>query len=105
MVGNPLIADATVQPGGILVITGKGYGATNLVALDRTERRWWSTDPGAARATLSSSSIAASSASPTAARRNASGGSRSAIRADYFAANLTQTGNLNTQAQGGAQQK
>lgn len=35
VVGNPLIADVTVQPGGILVITGKGYGVTNLIALDR----------------------------------------------------------------------
>jgi hypothetical protein len=34
VVGNPLIADATVQPGGILVLTGKGYGVTNLIALD-----------------------------------------------------------------------
>jgi len=36
VIGNPLIADAVVQPGGIAVITGKSYGATNLVALDRT---------------------------------------------------------------------
>ena len=35
MIGNPLIADASVQPGGIMVVTGKGYGVTNLVALDR----------------------------------------------------------------------
>lgn len=35
VIGNPLIADATLQPGGILVVTGKGYGATNLLALDR----------------------------------------------------------------------
>ena len=35
VIGNPLIADATVQPGGIVVITAKSYGATNLVALDR----------------------------------------------------------------------
>jgi Flp pilus assembly secretin CpaC len=34
VVGNPLIADAVVQPGGIVVVTAKGYGATNLVALD-----------------------------------------------------------------------
>ena len=38
VIGNPLIADATLQGGGILVITGKGYGATNLMALDRTGR-------------------------------------------------------------------
>ena len=35
VVGNPLIADAAVQPGGIIVITAKSYGVTNLVALDR----------------------------------------------------------------------
>ncbi len=35
VIGNPLIADATLQSGGILVITGKGYGSTNLLALDR----------------------------------------------------------------------
>jgi Pilus formation protein N terminal region len=34
VVGNPLIADAALQSGGILVLTGKGYGATNLLALD-----------------------------------------------------------------------
>jgi hypothetical protein len=34
VVGNPLIADAVVQPGGIVVVTAKGYGSTNLVALD-----------------------------------------------------------------------
>jgi len=38
VIGNPLIADATLQGGGILVVTGKGYGATNLVALDRSGR-------------------------------------------------------------------
>src|SRR4029077_12804310 len=36
VIGNPLIADATLQSGGILVVTGKGYGATNLLALDRS---------------------------------------------------------------------
>ena len=25
----------TLQPGGIVVVTGKGYGATNFIALDR----------------------------------------------------------------------
>lgn len=38
VIGNPLIADATLQNGGILVVTGKGFGATNLVALDRAGR-------------------------------------------------------------------
>jgi Flp pilus assembly secretin CpaC len=35
VVGNPLIADVTLQSGGIVVVTGKGYGATNFIALDR----------------------------------------------------------------------
>ncbi len=35
VVGNPLIADVSVQPGGVLVVTGKGYGVTNVLALDR----------------------------------------------------------------------
>ncbi len=35
IIGNPLIADAALQAGGILVITGKGYGSTNMLALDR----------------------------------------------------------------------
>ncbi len=34
VIGNPLIADASLQRGGILVITGKGFGETNLLALD-----------------------------------------------------------------------
>ena len=38
IIGNPLIADATLQSGGILVVTGKGFGATNLLALDRSGR-------------------------------------------------------------------
>ena len=35
VIGNPLIADVTLQPGGLVVITGKGYGATNVIAIDR----------------------------------------------------------------------
>jgi hypothetical protein len=35
VVGNPLIADATLQAGGLMVLTGKGYGTTNVIALDR----------------------------------------------------------------------
>lgn len=34
VIGNPLIADAVVQ-GTVLVITGKSYGLTNIVVLDR----------------------------------------------------------------------
>jgi len=35
VIGNPLIADASLQQGGLMVLTGKGYGTTNLIALDR----------------------------------------------------------------------
>ena len=34
VVGNPLIADVSVQAGGTMVLTGKGYGVTNVIALD-----------------------------------------------------------------------
>ena len=34
IVGNPMIADITVQRNGLVVITGKTYGVTNLIALD-----------------------------------------------------------------------
>jgi putative type II/III system pilus formation protein len=36
VVGNPLIADVSLQSGGIVVVTGKGYGATNFIAMDRS---------------------------------------------------------------------
>ena len=36
VVGNPLIADVALQPGGLIVVTGKGYGATNFIAVDRS---------------------------------------------------------------------
>lgn len=35
VIGNPLIADATLQGGGVLVLTGKGFGSTNMLALNR----------------------------------------------------------------------
>jgi hypothetical protein len=35
VIGNPLIADLSIQPGGLTVVTGKGYGATNVIVLDR----------------------------------------------------------------------
>jgi Flp pilus assembly secretin CpaC len=36
VVGNPLIADVALQSGGVVVVTGKGYGATNFIAIDRS---------------------------------------------------------------------
>lgn len=35
VVGNPMIADVAVQSGGLVVVTGKGFGSTNLIVLDR----------------------------------------------------------------------
>ena len=36
VIGNPLIADVSVQTGGVAVVTGKGYGMTNIVAMDHS---------------------------------------------------------------------
>jgi hypothetical protein len=35
VIGNPLIADLSLQPGRLAVVTGKGYGSTNMIVLDR----------------------------------------------------------------------
>jgi Flp pilus assembly secretin CpaC len=34
IIGNPIIADVTVQKNGLVVLTGKSYGVTNMIALD-----------------------------------------------------------------------
>lgn len=36
IVGNPAIADVTVQRNGVMIVTGKSFGVTNLIALDAT---------------------------------------------------------------------
>jgi Pilus formation protein N terminal region len=36
VIGDPLIADLSIQPGGLAVVTGKSYGATNVVVLDKS---------------------------------------------------------------------
>ncbi|SIT55245.1 conserved exported hypothetical protein [Mesorhizobium prunaredense] len=38
VVGNPAIADASVQDASTIVLTGKGFGVTNLVVLDQEGR-------------------------------------------------------------------
>jgi hypothetical protein len=35
VVGNPIVADLSIQPGGLAVVTGKSYGATNLIVTDK----------------------------------------------------------------------
>jgi Flp pilus assembly secretin CpaC len=102
VIGNPLIADAVVQPGGIAVLTAKSYGATNLIAVDRNGT------------TLSNSPILVVGPSdqvvvyrgieretyscmPNCERRITIGDS-----AGYFTANLGQVGTFGAQAQGSA---
>jgi hypothetical protein len=36
VIGNPLIADVSIQPGGVGIVNARGYGSTNLVVLDRS---------------------------------------------------------------------
>jgi hypothetical protein len=38
IIGNPVIADVSVQSGDLLVITGKSFGITNMIALDAKRR-------------------------------------------------------------------
>ncbi|HRK23930.1 MAG TPA: pilus assembly protein N-terminal domain-containing protein [Beijerinckiaceae bacterium] len=35
VIGNPMIADVSLQRNNVLVVTGKQFGTTNLIALDR----------------------------------------------------------------------
>lgn len=35
VIGNPAIADATVHDGRTIIITGKSFGTTNIIAIDR----------------------------------------------------------------------
>jgi Flp pilus assembly secretin CpaC len=44
VIGNATVADVTVHDASTLLITGKAYGSTNLVVLDRGGRTIWSTD-------------------------------------------------------------
>ncbi len=80
IVGNPAIADATVQSARLLVITGKSYGATNIIALDEGDTR--SSMPASAWARaipIRSPSTEARSGSRCTARRTVSERSRSAM--------------------------
>jgi Flp pilus assembly secretin CpaC len=101
VVGNPLIADAVVQAGGIAVITAKSYGATNLVALDRTgatlmERPVQVIGPNDHVVVVVYRGVERESYScaPDCGRRMTIGDSPT-----YFTANLTQIGATNALAQ------
>jgi len=106
VVGNPLIADVAVQSGGSLVVTGKGYGNTNLIALDRTgsvlmEHQVEVQAPlGKVVVVYRGIERESYSCTPVCERRITLGDTQT-----YFAATLAQSGSLNTQAQGGAQQQ
>jgi Flp pilus assembly secretin CpaC len=106
VVGNPLIADVSVQSSGVVVITGKSYGATNVIALD------------SAGAVLVENSVEvvgpdgnlvlvyrgvereSYSCTPECERRITLGDT-----ANYFNATLGQAGNRNTQAKSAPQAK
>jgi hypothetical protein len=101
VVGNPLIADATLQPGGVLVVTGKGYGTTNVIVLDRSgtvlmEKSIEVKGPGP-QAVVVYRGIEREtySCTPICERRITLGDSK-----PYFDVTLDQTGNRNGQALG-----
>ena len=104
VVGNPLIADVTVQPGGLLVVTGKSYGVTNVIALDRGGAVLMNSSvevrgPGGSVVVVYRGIERESySCTPDCERRITLGDTP-----NYFNATLSQSGTLNTQAQGTAQ--
>jgi Flp pilus assembly secretin CpaC len=103
VVGNPLIADVAVQAGGLMVVTGKGYGVTNLIAFD-SKGALLMEHPIEVRGAVDKVTVYRGSERfsysclPDCERRVALGDSQ-----EYFAGNLGQAGTLNAQAAGGAQ--
>jgi hypothetical protein len=103
IVGNPLIADVTVQSGGLVVVTGKGYGSTNLVALDRAGSVLMERDVQVRAGGESTVFVyrgverESYSCAPTCERRITLGDSPA-----FFAATASQTDSRNNQAAGAA---
>ena len=103
IVGNPLIADVSVQAGGLTVVTGKGYGATNLIVLDRAgatlmERELQVRGNGENTVVVYRGGERESyNCAPTCERRITLGDSPA-----FFAATASQTNLLNAQATGAA---
>jgi hypothetical protein len=102
VIGNPLIADAALQSGVVLVITGKGYGSTNLLALDRSGQVVMETTVQVLGASSSSLVVVYKgperetySCAPDCERRITLGDSQG-----YFTTSLGQTGARSGQAQG-----
>jgi Flp pilus assembly secretin CpaC len=106
VVGNPLIADVTLQPGGLIVVTGKGYGATNFIAMDRAgevlvDRVIQVEGPTDQLVTIYRGVDRESySCMPICQRRVTLGDG-----SDYFKATMDQAGNLSSQASGAATSK
>jgi len=103
VIGNPLIADASVQTGGLMVVTGKGYGSTNVIALDRTgkvliEQTVEVRGPGPNVVVVFRGALRESySCTPSCERRITLGDSES-----FFDETIGQTGSRNGLAQGNA---
>jgi len=36
VIGDPLIADLAIEPGGLAIVTGKAFGATNIIIMDKS---------------------------------------------------------------------
>jgi hypothetical protein len=101
VVGNPLIADVSIQAGGTMVVTGKGYGLTNLIALDRTgkvlaEQQVRVRAPSDSVVVYRGVARESYSCSPYCERRITLGDTP-----DFFDTTLAQTGNRNARAQQG----
>ena len=100
VVGNPLIADVTVQSGGLMVVTGKGYGRTNVIALDHRgavllEKAIQVQGPHNVVVIYRGVDRESYSCAPKCERRITLGDTK-----DYFDSTLNQTGSRNGQASG-----
>jgi Flp pilus assembly secretin CpaC len=101
VVGNPMIADVTLQTGGVVVVTGKGYGATNFIAMDRNgqvlvDRQIQVQGPSDQLVTVYRGIERESySCMPVCQRRVTLGDGET-----YFKATIDQAGTLSTQASG-----
>lgn len=101
VVGNPLIADVSIQAGGTMVVTGKGYGVTNLIALDRggkvlAEQLVQVLSPNDNVVVYRGVARESYSCAPDCERRITLGDTP-----DFFDATIAQTGNRTTRAQQG----
>jgi len=100
VVGNPLIADVSVQSGGLMVVTGKGYGRTNVIALDHhgavlLEKAIQVQGPYNVVVIYRGVDRESYSCAPKCERRITLGDTK-----DYFDSTLNQTGSRNGQASG-----